>query len=35
MAAFATEHQAEADIKLDNFMLRPGTNELVLADANL
>lgn len=32
MAAFATEHQAEADIKLDNFMLRPGTNELVLAD---
>lgn len=32
MAAFATEHQAEADIKLDNIMLRPGTNELVLAD---
>jgi hypothetical protein len=32
MATFATEHQAEADIKLDNIMLRPGTNELVLAD---
>ncbi|WP_282410917.1 hypothetical protein [Pseudomonas sp. PS02303] len=32
MAAFASEHGAEADIKLDNIMLRPGTNELVLAD---
>jgi hypothetical protein len=32
MATFATEYQAEADIKLDNIMLRPGTNELVLAD---
>lgn len=32
MAAFASEHEAEADIKLDNIMLRPGTNELVLAD---
>ena len=32
MAAFASTHEAMADIKLDNIMLRPGTNELVLAD---
>lgn len=32
MAVFASEHEAEADIKLDNIMMRPGTNELVLAD---
>jgi hypothetical protein len=32
MAAFTSTHEAMADIKLDNIMLRPGTNELVLAD---
>jgi hypothetical protein len=32
MAAFASKHEAMADIKLDNIMLRPGTNEMVLAD---
>jgi hypothetical protein len=32
MAAFASMHEAMADIKLDNIMLRPGTNEMVLAD---
>lgn len=32
MAAFASTHEAMADIKLDNIMLRPDTNELVLAD---
>lgn len=32
MATFALTHEAMADIKLDNIMLRPGTNELVLAD---
>lgn len=32
MAAFAMAHEAEADIKLDNIMLRPSTHEFVLAD---
>lgn len=32
MAAFALTQGAMADITLDNIMLRPGTNELVLAD---
>ncbi|MOA67699.1 hypothetical protein D3C78_1949880 [compost metagenome] len=32
MAEFALARGAMADIKLDNIMLRPGTNELVLAD---
>lgn len=32
MAEFASAHEAMADIKLDNIMLRPGTNDLVLAD---
>lgn len=32
MATFALAHEAMADIKLDNIMLRPGTSELVLAD---
>jgi len=32
MATFALAHQATADIKLDNIMVRPGSNEIVLAD---
>ncbi|MNP63997.1 hypothetical protein D3C76_1594580 [compost metagenome] len=32
MAEFALARGAMAEIKLDNIMLRPGTNELVLAD---
>lgn len=32
MAAFSYAHEAMADIKLDNVMLRPDTKELVLAD---
>ena len=32
MAAFASAHQAMADIKLDNIMLRAGSGELVVAD---